>query len=504
MRTFVRALARHRRPPRRQRAPDAQKSAARRCRHLPAESQQDLDGLAAASYASSPPGATVGPAHDPSDASREARDAYRQHWEALVHREWEHELSSTNERLTSSTVSQLEKDGLCISGLRGSRRRHRFYGRAVARFALRADAPRHSFQPGDEVVLSRGCPLSEADALRGEIVELGLSHLDVALLGGSGTECATEVPERVEQGLWRLDRLANRTAYERTLAGLRRLTGDRFRGSRALRKMVIEGLGSLCGNADIDTLGPTELNIEGEEPLTTAPGASMSLAMGTSLQAQGIPSVVLSVQHEGRLLGDEAVAPLARLAWGSPGGDGVPVPLGWILHHSPSSKNEWPARERHSATQEAPEVVSTARQALRLAVASLTEIQDAKSTLNSFSASSSHRAFGPGALSSSTRMVASPHPTSDGPLAADAIPASVSTASATSFSSTLSSRPDRDGSAEALATAAGALLGGKADAARLNESQLDAILQALSSDARLTTIQVRHASPRRSKVTAQL
>lgn len=116
------------------------------------------------------------------DASASGRTAYREYWEALVQREWEHELSMINEQLESWPVARLEKEGLCASGLVGSGRAYRFYNRPVARFTLRDEAPRHSFQPGDEIVLSRANPLTEIDALRGEIIEIARDNIEIALV----------------------------------------------------------------------------------------------------------------------------------------------------------------------------------------------------------------------------------------------------------------------------------------------------------------------------------
>jgi hypothetical protein len=118
------------------------------------------------------------------DASVSGRAAYREYWEALVKQEWEHELSVTNERLKKWPVSKLEKEGLSASGLVGSQRAYRFYDRPVARFTLRSEAPRHSFQPGDEVVLSRSNPLTEIDALKGEILEITRAHVEIAFMAG--------------------------------------------------------------------------------------------------------------------------------------------------------------------------------------------------------------------------------------------------------------------------------------------------------------------------------
>ena len=99
------------------------------------------------------------------------------------------------------------------------------------------------FQPGDDVVLSRATPLEELGNVRAEVIDVKSSHLRVSV--GSP-------PVDIAQGAWRVDRVANKTAYSRTLTALRKFADDRqFVGSHAIRSLLVENLEG--GSEEIDT-----------------------------------------------------------------------------------------------------------------------------------------------------------------------------------------------------------------------------------------------------------
>ncbi|EOD33783.1 hypothetical protein EMIHUDRAFT_229291 [Emiliania huxleyi CCMP1516] len=152
------------------------------------------------------------------------RRVYYAKWEALLRMEWECEEAATNQRLLEWPVEKLEKEGLCLAGLSARRRKGRFYSQQILRLSLRRSGLKHSFQPGDEA-LSRGCRKSlgsgGAASLKGEVLELHVGHIDVAL-----SAAAASPPDGVERET--LDRVANRTAFDRTVAGLRSWAGDRL------------------------------------------------------------------------------------------------------------------------------------------------------------------------------------------------------------------------------------------------------------------------------------
>jgi len=141
LRTFVRGLAC--RPPRPAAYKQVQQAKGRRAAAPPLPISEGAGPASAVG----PSVSASGPSPEPSDASSSSRAAYQLYWEALVEREWEHEQSTTNDRLLSWPVARLVREGHCIAGLRGSKLPTRFYQRALARFTYTTpSAPRHSFQ----------------------------------------------------------------------------------------------------------------------------------------------------------------------------------------------------------------------------------------------------------------------------------------------------------------------------------------------------------------------
>eukprot|EP00966_Prymnesium_polylepis_P166651 3852178-Prymnesium_polylepis.1 len=128
---------------------------------------------AAASYAK----AKAVPCRLPStsDAPLVARKAYWSYWKDLLELEWEQEQEHMHERLTQWPRSRLIKEGICLTDLRAASR-GAFFGQPLVRLHLPASSrhadrctgdagssrerrARHTFQSGDEVLLSRREPL---------------------------------------------------------------------------------------------------------------------------------------------------------------------------------------------------------------------------------------------------------------------------------------------------------------------------------------------------------
>ena len=100
---------------------------------------------------------------------------------------------SVTERLESWPVARLEREGLCLTGLR-HRSTGRYYDRLLLRFGFGAEsrshaaAPRaereqsrrrHEFEVGDAVVMAR--QKDGGQALKGELVELSADAVAVAV-----------------------------------------------------------------------------------------------------------------------------------------------------------------------------------------------------------------------------------------------------------------------------------------------------------------------------------
>lgn len=159
------------------------------------------------------------------------------------------------------------------------------------------------------MVLSRVCPLTESDALRGEITSVSRAHLEVAAFGGDGEQ----LPESVGDGEWRLDRLANRTAYERTASGLRTFTADKFKGSKVLRHLLIEKLMAPREGSAATPWTPT-LGGGDQEGLTQGEGER---AKSSGAEARFVPVAFRT----------EAQVVEGRVAWGEQDEHGVPKAL---------------------------------------------------------------------------------------------------------------------------------------------------------------------------------
>ncbi|CAE7357171.1 NAM7 [Symbiodinium natans] len=159
--------------------------------------------------------------------------SYKEKWKHLVEMEWQEEMRVVDDRLRNWPVARLVGQGFCITDLE-ARKRGTFFGKAKIVFS-KASLPRHHFSSGDEVIVSRGNPLDEKVAWKGEILELGMNRLAIV---------SDKPPWELTSGRWRLDRGANKTAYERTKSALGYVTGTKFRAP-AMRKLVLneEGTG---------------------------------------------------------------------------------------------------------------------------------------------------------------------------------------------------------------------------------------------------------------------
>ena len=157
------------------------------------------------------------------DASPQSIRQYHDHWRRLLDLEWAEEerclgprllalpdpsptlslaglhaphdpCRSVTERLESWPVARLEREGLCLTGLR-HRSTGRYYDRLLLRFGFGAEsrshaaAPlraereqsrrRHEFEVGDAVVMAR--QKDGGQALKGELVELSADAVAVAV-----------------------------------------------------------------------------------------------------------------------------------------------------------------------------------------------------------------------------------------------------------------------------------------------------------------------------------
>eukprot|EP00927_Polykrikos_kofoidii_P049221 TRINITY_DN43315_c0_g1_i1.p1 TRINITY_DN43315_c0_g1~~TRINITY_DN43315_c0_g1_i1.p1 ORF type:complete len:731 (-),score=122.19 TRINITY_DN43315_c0_g1_i1:517-2709(-) len=152
---------------------------------------------------------------------------YRKKWRELIELEWQEELRVVNDRLQNWPLERLIRQGFCITGL-WAQKRGAFFGKPKITFS-KDFIGRHQFSSGDEVVVCRQCPVREKHAWKGEIVEIGAVRVTIV---------SDDAPVDVRFGTWRLDRGANKTAYERTKAALGHVTGAKFQ-QKSLRRLIL-------------------------------------------------------------------------------------------------------------------------------------------------------------------------------------------------------------------------------------------------------------------------
>ena len=191
------------------------------------------------------------------DASESNRSRYLSHWRTLMELEHQAENSAVTERLQEWPLERLEREGLTLTGLTDARRAGGLFSREAVRFqAPSLSLRQHSFDVGDEAYISHNGPLDAAgnlhrNVIRCEIAEINPNSLTVAL---EPSASASLLENKVNFGTggggetgqsrpWRLDRMANSTAYRRTVAALEEWTssGFDFGASTALRRTIIEG-----------------------------------------------------------------------------------------------------------------------------------------------------------------------------------------------------------------------------------------------------------------------
>ena len=124
----------------------------------------------------------------------------------LIKWELEDELEMTEERLRNWPDSKLQANGLALFGLTAKSDGWLFGQRVVK---LRSSSPgglgSHRFKQGDIVMLSRSNPLKEK-AIEAIVSQSSRNGIKIVL---------PEVPSEIRKGKWRMDRGANRIAFDR-------------------------------------------------------------------------------------------------------------------------------------------------------------------------------------------------------------------------------------------------------------------------------------------------
>ncbi|KAG2444932.1 hypothetical protein HXX76_001668 [Chlamydomonas incerta] len=146
--------------------------------------------------------------------TRRAVDGYVARFAPLVQMELDEERRQVEERLRQWPLGRLRGEGLALTELRGARR-GAYLGKAVLRMTAAdgGELPFHRFTSGTLVTLCRRHPLQERCV---EALVLDRGRGEVRLV-------ADRVPGDLADGLWRLDRGANITSYQRMAQALQAL-----------------------------------------------------------------------------------------------------------------------------------------------------------------------------------------------------------------------------------------------------------------------------------------
>ena len=189
----------------------------------------------------------------------------------LIQWELDDELDATDERLRNWSRAKLAAHGLALFDLR-ARPDGWLFGQRIVKLELdgRADMGQHRFRQGDIVMLSRGDPIGEKP-IEAIVSDRSRNRIRIVM---------PELPSGVRSGYWRIDRAANKVAFDRMRDALNSIFEEE--GGAPLRDLLLglvhdpvgtAGLGPELGGANRRPAGrPEGLN----ESQKVACGAAIS------------------------------------------------------------------------------------------------------------------------------------------------------------------------------------------------------------------------------------
>ena len=189
----------------------------------------------------------------------------------LIQWELDDELDATDERLRNWSRAKLAAHGLALFDLR-ARPDGWLFGQRIVKLELdgRADMGQHRFRQGDIVMLSRGDPIGEKP-IEAIVSDRSRNRIRIVI---------PELPSGVRSGYWRIDRAANKVAFDRMRDALNSIFEEE--GGAPLRDLLLglvhdpvgtAGLGPELGGANRRPAGrPEGLN----ESQKVACGAAIS------------------------------------------------------------------------------------------------------------------------------------------------------------------------------------------------------------------------------------
>ena len=174
----------------------------------------------------------------------------------LIQWELDDELDATDERLRNWSRAKLAAHGLALFDLR-ARPDGWLFGQRIVKLELdgRADMGQHRFRQGDIVMLSRGDPIGEKP-IEAIVSDRSRNRIRIVL---------PELPSGVRSGYWRIDRAANKVAFDRMRDALNSIFEEE--GGAPLRDLLLglvhdpvgtAGLGPELGGANRRPAGRPE------------------------------------------------------------------------------------------------------------------------------------------------------------------------------------------------------------------------------------------------------
>tara|TARA_A100001388_G_scaffold127990_1_gene94835 strand:- start:3230 stop:5179 length:1950 start_codon:yes stop_codon:yes gene_type:complete len=179
----------------------------------------------------------------------------------LIQWELDDELDATDERLRNWSRAKLAAHGLALFDLR-ARPDGWLFGQRIVKLELdgRANMGQHRFRQGDIVMLSRGDPIGEKP-IEAIVSDRSRNRIRIVL---------PELPSGVRSGYWRIDRAANKVAFDRMRDALNSIFEEE--GGAPLRDLLLGLVHDPVGTAG---LGP-ELGGANRRPASRPEGLNES------------------------------------------------------------------------------------------------------------------------------------------------------------------------------------------------------------------------------------
>ena len=197
----------------------------------------------------------------------------------LIRWELEDELAMTEERLRNWSDKKLEANGIALFGL-SAKTDGWLFGQQVVRFRRGGGRSlgSHRFRQGDIIMLSRNNPLTEKPI---EAVVSNRSRDSIRVV-------LPEAPKGLRKGMWRIDRGANRVAFDRMRDALNSIFEED--GGAPLRDLLLglvhspEATASLIpelkGAKEVRVPLPSDLNESQREAAKMGIGRRLTLIQG--------------------------------------------------------------------------------------------------------------------------------------------------------------------------------------------------------------------------------